>query len=53
MAHIPARGLRTFTAYAASGLSGLLALAALNLAADRTKLPGLVTLRNYLTRANG
>ena len=47
------RGLRTSSAYIAAGCSGLLALAALNLAADRTGAPGLVKLRNYLVRANG
>ena len=46
-------GLKTFSAYAAAGASGLLALAALNLAADRTSLPGLVKLRDYLVRRNG
>lgn len=47
------RGVRTFSAYAAAGAAGLVALAALNLLADRTDLPGLDALRNYLTRRNG
>lgn len=42
-------GLRTFTTYAAAGLSGLLALAGLNLVADRLKIPGLSLLRDYIT----
>ena len=51
---IVAPGVQTFAAFAAAGGAGLLALAALNLAADRfPKLTGLTTVRNYLTRANG
>lgn len=42
-------GLRTFAAYAAAGLSGLVALAGLNIAADTLKLPGLDKLRKLLT----
>jgi hypothetical protein len=48
-----APGARTFAAYAASACAGILGLVALNLAADRTGWSGLVTLRNYITRANG
>lgn len=47
------RGLRTFSAYAAAGGAGLLALAALNLAADRFPATGLNQLRDYLVRRNG
>ncbi len=47
------RGVRTFTAYAAVGGVAILALAALNLAADRLPFKGLDELRNYVTRANG
>lgn len=44
------RGLRTFSAYAAVGGTALLALAALNLAADHfPHVSGLVELRDYLT----
>lgn len=42
-------GVRTFTAYAAAGLSGLLALAGLNVLADNVKIPGLAKLRDYIT----
>lgn len=44
-------GLKTFAAYAAAGLSGLLALAGLNIVADKTKIPGLQTLRDYITKS--
>jgi hypothetical protein len=48
------RGARTFTAYLAVGGTSLLALAALNLAADRIpQATGLVALRDYLVRRNG
>lgn len=47
------RGVRTFSAYAAAGGAGLLALAALNLAADRFPSSGLGQLRDYLVRRNG
>lgn len=48
------RGLRTFSAYLAVGGTSLLALAALNLAADRLpNVAGLSTLRDYLVRRNG
>jgi len=47
-----APGVRTFAAYAASAVAGVLGMAALSLAADRTGLPGLVKLRDYITRAN-
>lgn len=44
------RGVRTFAAYAAVGGTSLLALAALNLAADHfPHVTGLVELRDYLT----
>lgn len=44
-------GVKTFAAYAAAGLSGIIALAALNIAADKLPVPGLATLRDYITRA--
>jgi len=47
------RGLRTFSAYLAVGGTSLLALAALNLAADRLPHTGLNQLRDYLVRRNG
>lgn len=47
------RGLRTFSAYVAVGGTALLALAALNLAADRFPSTGLNQLRDYLVRRNG
>lgn len=43
-------GLKTFSAYAAAGISGLLALAVLNVAADRLPLPGLAALRDLIIR---
>lgn len=48
------RGVRTFAAYCACGGAGLLALAALNLAADHLpNVTGLNELRDYLVRRNG
>lgn len=48
------RGLRTFSAYAAVAGTSLLALGALNLAADKfPNATGLVSLRDYLVRRNG
>jgi len=48
------RGPRIVAAYAASGAAGLLALAALNVAADRLpQVTGLNKLRDYLVRRNG
>jgi hypothetical protein len=46
-------GVRTFSAYAACAAAGILGLVALNVLADRTGWSGLVSLRNYVTRANG
>lgn len=43
-------GVKNFAAYAAAGISGLLALAALNIAADKLPLPGLARLRDFITR---
>lgn len=43
------KGLRTFSAYAAVGGTAILAIAALNLAADRLPFAGLHNLRQYLT----
>lgn len=43
-------GLKTFSAYAAAGLSGILALVALNVAADKLPIPGLRSLRDYVTK---
>ena len=45
-------GVRTFAAYAAAAMAGILGLIALNVAADKTGWSGLVTLRNYATRSN-
>lgn len=45
-------GVRNFMAYAAAGLSGILALAALNYAADTLPLPGLATFRNYIVKGS-
>lgn len=42
-------GARTFSAYVATGGVALIALAALNLIADRTKLAGVQRLRAYVT----
>lgn len=48
------RGARTFAAYLAVGGTSLLALAALNLAADHLpNVTGLQELRDYLIRRNG
>ena len=44
-------GVRTFAAYAASALAGVLGMIALNTLADRTGWPGLVTVRNHATHA--
>lgn len=46
-------GVRTFTAYAAVAGTSILAIAGLNLAADKLPFAGLNALRNYVTRANG
>jgi hypothetical protein len=45
-------GMRTFTAYAATGGVAILALAALQIAADRVPSKGLQSLRNYLTHSS-
>ena len=45
-------GVRTFTAYAAVGGTAILALAALNVAADRLPFKGLQALRNYVVRGD-
>lgn len=45
-------GVRTFTAYAAVGGTAILALAALNVAADRLPFKGLQALRNYIVHTN-
>lgn len=50
MRNVP-HGVRTFTAYAAVGGVAILALAGLNVAADRLPFKGLHSLRNYVTRA--
>lgn len=42
-------GVRTFSAYLAVGGVAILALAALNVAADRLPFRGLATLRGYIT----
>lgn len=46
-------GMRTFTAYAATGGVAILALAALQIAADRIPSRGLQSLRNFLTHSTG
>lgn len=46
-------GVRTFATFTAVGGVALLAIAAVNLVADHTRIPGLVTLRDYLFRAHG
>lgn len=48
-----APGVRTFTAFAATGGVAILSLVALNLVADKTGIKGVVTLRDYITRRNG
>lgn len=45
-------GVRTFSAYAAAGGAAILALAALNVAADRLPFKGLAALRNYVLHTN-
>lgn len=45
-----APGVRTASAFIATGFVSILALAALNIVADRTKFPGVVTLRNFLVK---
>lgn len=50
MRNVP-HGVRTFTAYVAVGGVAILALAGLNVAADRLPFKGLHSLRNYVTRA--
>jgi hypothetical protein len=44
-------GLKTFSAYAAAGLSGILALVALNVAAEKLPIPGLKSFRDYVVKA--
>ncbi len=43
-------GVKTFAAYAAAGLSGILALAGLNIAADKLPIPGLKAFRDLVTK---
>lgn len=54
MSKRPARGLAFF---AATGVSGLIALVGVNALADKAKthpaLHGVATLRDYITRRNG
>jgi hypothetical protein len=48
------RHSRTVAAYVAAGASGLVALATLNVAADRLpQITGLSKFRDYLVRRNG
>ena len=51
MARVP-NGVRTATVYGAVAGVSILALAGLNIAADRLPFKGLHALRNYITRAN-
>lgn len=53
MARNVPHGVRTFTAYAAVAGTAILAIAGLNIAADKLPFKGLHTLRNYVVRANG
>lgn len=50
MADMP-HGVRTATAYLATAGTALLALAALNIAADRLPFKGLRELRGYVTNS--
>ena len=50
MAHVP-HGVRTATAYAATAGVAILALAGLNIAADRLPFKGLRELRGYVTNS--
>jgi len=50
---IIAPGVRTFSAYAATGGVAILAIAGLNLLTDHVSWKGLHILRDYVTRRNG
>jgi hypothetical protein len=47
------RGGRALAFYGSVACTSIASLLFLNLAADRLPLPGLATLRDYLTRRNG
>lgn len=47
------RGARGLAFYGSVACTSLVSLLALNLAADRTNIRGLQTLRDYITRRNG
>jgi hypothetical protein len=47
------RGGRAFAFYGSVACTSIVSLIALNLAADRTHIRGLQTLRDYVTRRNG
>ncbi len=47
------RGARGLAFYGSVACTSIVSLLALNLAADRTHIRGLQTLRDYITRRNG
>ena len=47
------RGFRALAFYGSVALTSIFSLVALNLAADRTQIKGLQTLRDYAVRRNG
>lgn len=47
------RGGRALAFYGSVAFTSITALVVLNLAADKTGIPGLVTLRDYIVRRNG
>lgn len=47
------RGGRALAFYGSVACTSIVSLLALNLAADRLPIPGLRTLRDYITRRNG
>lgn len=47
------RGGRALAFYGSVGLTSIFSLVVLNLAADRTGIKGLQTLRDYVVRRNG
>jgi len=47
------RGGRAAAFYGSVACTSIVSLLALNVLADRTNIPGLKTLRDYITRRNG
>lgn len=47
------RGGRALAFYGSVGFTSIASLLLLNIAADRLPVPGLQTLRDYITRRNG